>query len=192
MKIFVIRHPQTYWNLERKLQWHLDSDLTQFWIETANKLAENLKNKNITKIISSDLWRCRQTADIASQKLNLNYKTDKLLRERDLGQYNWCYWEDLPKDLDIHNYNFIVPSWESLKQTQSRAINFIENIHKNYDLEENDVLLLVVHSWIMKALVSYAQDKHFTDKLNNTTQQTIWEFELKNNKLSLINKWEVK
>ncbi len=89
MIIYLIRHPQTEWNIKRKVQGHKDSPLTKSGKELATKMGNLLKNKNIKKIISSDLGRCVQTAEIVSKKIgDVRIIFTNNLRERDFGELN--------------------------------------------------------------------------------------------------------
>jgi len=192
MKIFVIRHSQTQWNKEWKLQWHLDSPLTDFWIETAQKLAGNLAWKNITKIISSDLWRCVQTAEIVWKKLNINnFEKDKLLRERSFWDYDWEYREKIVEELDLNDFELVAPNWESCRQVENRIMSFLGDFQEKFKLKKEDNVLIVTHHWILKNFLSIANNNDFNDESNKTTQQTIWEFNLEDNKLRFISKHEI-
>lgn len=188
MKIFVIRHPQTQWNLQWILQWHLDSPLTDFGIETANKLANNLKEKNITKIISSDLWRCKQTSNIIWKELGLDYEIDRLLRERDFWDYNGKDKEETKNKIDLDDFELVLPNWESIKQMSERVIDFINNFQEKYNLTKEDNVLLVAHHWIVLSLLYYSTNK---DNIK-FYQNIIWEFEFLNWKLEFKNIEELK
>ena len=80
--LILIRHGETVWNREGRIQGHLDSPLTPEGITQAEACALRLKTEIIDHIIASDLERVRRTADIlnASMKLPIFYET--ALRER--------------------------------------------------------------------------------------------------------------
>lgn len=60
MVIYIVRHPETEYHKKGLTQGHDDSPLTKRGIKTAEKLGQLLKNKNISKLFSSDLGRCIQ------------------------------------------------------------------------------------------------------------------------------------
>ncbi len=68
MKLFVVRHGETDWNVERRLQGQTDIELNENGIRQANKLKQDLNDKdcNIDLIISSPLKRAKKTAEIIS------------------------------------------------------------------------------------------------------------------------------
>ena len=99
MLFYTIRHPQTEWHIQKRLQGHKDSKLTEFGIKTAMKLGKYLKNENITKIFSSDLGRCSQTAKIVANILDVPIECSNELRERNFGKLNG------EKNVEITDYD---------------------------------------------------------------------------------------
>ena len=68
MKIYVIRHGQTDWNVAGKCQGRTDIELNETGIEQAKQAKEQLKNYNIDQIICSPLKRTRKTAEIINER----------------------------------------------------------------------------------------------------------------------------
>ncbi|NLE01703.1 MAG: histidine phosphatase family protein [Fibrobacter sp.] len=83
--LYSVRHGETEWNRAGIQQGHLNSPLTANGIKQARSLAKGLSGRGIEVIISSDLGRASQTADIIAKDLNLPLNTDNRLRERNLG-----------------------------------------------------------------------------------------------------------
>ncbi|SDN86657.1 probable phosphoglycerate mutase [Paenibacillus sp. yr247] len=82
-----IRHGSTEWNRLGKLQGQLDTDLTEEGREQARLLGLRLAKEGWDGIISSDLKRARETAQIVSELSGIPFlRTDKRLRERKYGQ----------------------------------------------------------------------------------------------------------
>lgn len=73
MKIYIARHGQTEWNKLNKICGLTDVDLTALGREQAGKLAEDLKDKNISVIISSPLKRAMDTAGYVSGETGAVY-----------------------------------------------------------------------------------------------------------------------
>lgn len=90
---YIARHGETEWNALRLTQGHSDSPLTEKGIQDAKDLAEKLKHEKFDMIFSSDLLRAQRTAEIIALEHNLLVKTNKLLRERNMG-----YLEGKPKE----------------------------------------------------------------------------------------------
>ena len=66
--IYLVRHGQTDWNIEKKTQGHTDIPLNGTGKRQAEELAEKIADLKIDRIISSDLLRARETAEIMNWK----------------------------------------------------------------------------------------------------------------------------
>ncbi|TXK81392.1 histidine phosphatase family protein [Paenibacillus sp. N3.4] len=81
-----IRHGSTEWNRLGKLQGQLDTDLTEEGREQARLLGMRLAKEDWAGIISSDLTRAKETAQIVSELSGIPFlHTDRRLRERKYG-----------------------------------------------------------------------------------------------------------
>ena len=90
---YIFRHGQTIWNAEGRPQGQhpYPVPLTMTGREQAAELAAKLADKKIKTLISSDLLRARQTAEIVAEKLGLKVEFDPRLREVDYGELNGMY-----------------------------------------------------------------------------------------------------
>ena len=57
MKIYLVRHGETVWNVENRIQGRLDSPVTEVGIRQISALCRDLADKSITSIIASPLGR---------------------------------------------------------------------------------------------------------------------------------------
>ena len=85
MKIYVIRHGQTNWNKERKIQGHTDIELNEEGIKQAEKAYEDIRKLKIDMVICSPLKRTRKTAEIITKDRNCPIIYDESLIERGFG-----------------------------------------------------------------------------------------------------------
>lgn len=83
MKLILIRHGQTEWNVEQRLQGWSDSPLTKQAIHQMYEMA--LPELDNPKLYSSDLGRARESAQILAERLKLELVLDQRLRERGFG-----------------------------------------------------------------------------------------------------------
>jgi 2,3-bisphosphoglycerate-dependent phosphoglycerate mutase len=88
--LLLVRHGETDWNADGRLQGHTDRPLSDYGRRQAQKLAEELEGEEIDAIYSSDLARARETAEIVGRRLGLPVELDPDLREKD-----WGTWEGL-------------------------------------------------------------------------------------------------
>lgn len=85
-RLFVIRHGETAWNLETRIQGHIDIPLNDKGRWQAERLALALQDEGIEAIYSSDLLRAQHTAQAIAQATGLPLTLDTALRERHFGR----------------------------------------------------------------------------------------------------------
>lgn len=83
--VTLVRHGQTDWNAETRLQGHTDNPLNDTGRAQAKEAGEALKGQEFDVILSSDLKRAKETADIIAAEIGGTVEVEPLLRERDLG-----------------------------------------------------------------------------------------------------------
>ena len=94
-EIFLIRHGETAWNAERRLQGHLDIPLNEEGVRQAAALARALAGERVDMIISSDLSRAASTARAVAEHHGLPLHTDASLRERCFGAFEGLLYDEL-------------------------------------------------------------------------------------------------
>lgn len=85
LQVYLVRHGETQWNAERRIQDQSDSPLTAKGEQQAMQVATRAKELGITHIISSDLGRTRRTAEIIAQACGCDIIFDSRLRELNMG-----------------------------------------------------------------------------------------------------------
>lgn len=143
-------------------------------IEQSNKLAQYLKNMQneykIQKIISSDLNRAKQTADIINSELELPIEYTEKLREMNNGELAGMLNEDAEKLYPGVYYNTLemdekYPNGESPIEFYNRiAENFREIIDENKNL---DNIMLVTHSGVINIIYHIVTGKEWSNKKKN-------------------------
>lgn len=99
MRISVIltRHTQTFWNAERRYSGQRDVPLNEIGRQQARNLARSLDGLPVRRIISSDLIRSKETAQIIGEEWNTIVEIDPRLREVDVGEVTGMVKEDAEK-----------------------------------------------------------------------------------------------
>ncbi|GAB6049362.1 histidine phosphatase family protein [Hydrogenophilus islandicus] len=89
MDLIIVRHGQTAWNREKRLQGHLDLPLDATGREQAEAVGRRLKTFPIAAVVSSDLCRAVETAQIALTASAIAHPlaTNPQLRERHCGHF---------------------------------------------------------------------------------------------------------
>ncbi len=86
-RIVAIRHGQTAWNVDTRIQGQLDIGLNETGRWQAQRLAQALAHEPLAAVYSSDLHRARDTAHALAHGAGLEVRTDAGLRERDFGLF---------------------------------------------------------------------------------------------------------
>ena len=89
-ELLLVRHGETDWNAEGRLQGHTDRPLSDYGRRQARELADELDGEEFEAVYASDLARARETAEILGERLGL-----PVVLEPDLREKNWGSWEGL-------------------------------------------------------------------------------------------------
>lgn len=152
MKIHIIRHGQTDWNLLNKIQGKIDIELNQNGILQAKNIINKINNYNFDLIICSPLKRAKQTAEIINRDKNIKIIYDKALIERDFGDFEGTisnFDEDPLYNLKL---NIKTKNIETAKQLYIRVSNLLDYIKDNLN-DKN--ILLVTHGGTSRAIEAY-------------------------------------
>jgi probable phosphoglycerate mutase len=96
-RILAIRHGQTAWNADKRIQGQLDLPLDAMGLRQAERLAEALADEPITAVYSSDLSRAVQTAAPLVERKQLPLRPDPALRERSFGEFQGRTFEEVTR-----------------------------------------------------------------------------------------------
>lgn len=86
-RICIIRHGETDWNVEKRIQGHTDIPLSENGRAQALAMAFNAAHQRFQAIYSSDLARAQETAQLLAQREGLEVKLLPQLRERHFGVF---------------------------------------------------------------------------------------------------------
>lgn len=158
LQVYLVRHGETEWNVARRIQGQSDSPLTANGVRQAQQVAEKVKSAGITHIISSDLGRTRQTAEIIAQACGCEVITDSRLRELNMGVLEQREIATLNTQEEAWRKSLIdgtpdgrIPQGESMAELASRMQ---AALNQCLDLPENSRPLLVSHGIALGCLLS--------------------------------------
>ncbi len=143
--LLLVRHGETDWNAEGRLQGHTDRPLSDYGRRQARRLAEELDGEELEALYSSDLSRARETAEIVGQRLGLPTVLDPDLREKD-----WGTWEGLSA-VERDRVEFVGESTEAHQERMLRALRTIAERHP-----ESARILVVTHGGSMRRVQTAA------------------------------------
>jgi len=149
MNLYVVRHGETVWNLEKKVQGITDIPLTDKGRKEAEELQVLIKTLNLDVVISSPLERTRETAKILVNSC-LPINIDDRIKERDWGMNEgalidtvdtWDCWDVI--------LNTKVQNIECIQDFMYRVSNFIEEIKIKY---KDKNVLVVTHGAVSRVI----------------------------------------
>lgn len=100
MRLYLLRHGQTEWNIEGKIQGKTDIPLNETGLRQARCLAEGMREREISAVYSSPLLRAAQTAEILAEEKGLSVSVLPELREVDFGLWEGRSWTEV--DAEFH------------------------------------------------------------------------------------------
>lgn len=145
--IGLLRHGQTDWNIDFRLQGITDIPLNETGLAQAKAAAAILQAADWDFIASSPLTRARQTADIIAERLGVaEVAIEPLLLERSFGDAEGMTHEQWKKDFP----DGMPPGGESLETLRDRAHELLARL---LDVYRGTRVLTVSHGALIRKLV---------------------------------------
>ena len=158
IKLFLVRHGQTQWNLEGRYQGITNTKLTKEGEKQAELAAKYLSRVDFAGFYSSPIGRTIETAETFKKILNKDYQIKGNLKELNFGK-----WEGLVFDDIIAKYGTDFQNWiknpfenpptggESFNDIIKRGSQEIDNILKENEDDSN--ILLITHGGFIVAML---------------------------------------
>lgn len=138
-RLILIRHGQTDWNATGRWQGQADPPLNAAGRAQAAETVGELQDKGLRALISSDLRRARETADILAVWLGLSVQPEPRLREINLGDWQGLYTDEIerrwPREKQLwHTSPLAVrpPNGETIEELAARVIAAADAIARQY------------------------------------------------------------
>jgi broad specificity phosphatase PhoE len=138
MRILLVRHGQTDWNVEKRAQGHTDIPLNAMGIEQSVRTAKALANEGIKKVLSSDLKRASETARTIAESIGGQLEIDPALREQSFGEWEGAPYPEvginigfLADRLGIPRHEVVPERGESHQMVWNRIKPVIQKIQKD-------------------------------------------------------------
>ena len=161
----LIRHAQTVWNREKKIQGYSDSPLTAEGKLQASRWGKILDQFSWNRLLASDTGRALATAEIINAYLKLPMAIDSRLKEQDWGQWVEKTFPQIeaeaPQVLDeqIHaGWDFCPPGGEDRKSVLKRSQRALQEASDRWPGEN---ILVVTHEGVIKSLVYHLSSRKF-------------------------------
>ena len=161
----LIRHAQTVWNREKKIQGHSDSPLTAEGENQAASWGRILAQFAWGQILASDAGRALATAGIINASLKIPLTIDSRLKEQDWGQWEAKTVRQIEAEarqvLDEQvnaGWDFCPPGGESRRSVWKRSQQALADAAQRYSGQN---ILVVSHEGIVKSLIYHLCGRKF-------------------------------
>jgi probable phosphoglycerate mutase len=155
-RVLAIRHGETAWNVDGRIQGQLDVPLNDMGRWQVHRLALALADENIAAIYSSDLVRALETAQAVARASGDAIVTDTGLRERGFGVFEGlsyteinARWPELAERWRKRDPEFGAPGGETLNQFYTRSTATATRLAA---LHPGQTIALVSHGGVMDCL----------------------------------------
>jgi probable phosphoglycerate mutase len=155
-RIIAIRHGETAWNVDTRIQGHLDIPLSANGRWQAERLASALQDEAIAAIYASDLTRAWETAQYVGQLQGVPLTKEIGLRERDFGDFEGKTFAEIEMLLPEQSMRwrkrdpeFSPTGGESLIALRARVLEAAERLAAQHPGEQ---IALVGHGGVMDVL----------------------------------------
>jgi 2,3-bisphosphoglycerate-dependent phosphoglycerate mutase len=155
-ELLIIRHGETDWNRERRLQGHIDIELNALGLEQADRLGRALAQESLDVLISSDLKRARQTAEAIARYQKITVQPDRHWRERAYGDCEGLTYDDWARVNPVEyaawknrELDLIPQGGESLRQFFQRIEAVAHTTAQQYSGQR---IAVVVHGGVLDIL----------------------------------------
>jgi broad specificity phosphatase PhoE len=180
-RVYIVRHGETEWNAQGRIQGHTDISLSEKGLEQARTVARRLVEVTFDVAYSSDLSRTRETAQIILGERNITLHATPQLREYNKGifegltvhEYSLRYPELYRASL-VNDPDFAPPGGETIRQTTARMAQFVAQFRKRH---LDDTALIVGHGGSLRSLIV---------ALLSLPLEANWKFVMRNCALSII------
>ena len=161
----LIRHAQTVWNREKKIQGHSDSPLTDAGIVQATRWGRILEQFSWNRLLASDTGRALATAEIIGAYLKIPLTGDPRLREQDWGRWAGKTIAQLKAEQPLElaeqtnaGWDFRPPDGEDRRSVLARSRAALQDAFTRWPGEN---ILVVTHEGVIKCLVYHLSGRQF-------------------------------
>ena len=175
LKLYIVRHGETEWNVIKRFQGQLNTPLTEKGIEKLKETGKELEDVTFEEVYTSELERTVNSAEIILNENN-GYKNNKLELQK-LAELNEVYfgvWQGLtyeevflkyPEEANnyfynVKNYNAENVEAENLKDALER---FLKGINKILNRHKSGNILVVTHGTVFEMFINYVENKSIFD-----------------------------
>ena len=155
-RVLLIRHGETAWNVDARIQGHLDIELNDKGRWQAQQLAASLAMEKIDAIYSSDLSRAFETATAVARRQGREVNIEPLLRERHFGIFQGRQFKEVEKEMPEQaarwrqrDPDFCPEGGESIRLFYARCVDTAARLAAAHP---DQTIALVAHGGVLDCL----------------------------------------
>ena len=163
-RIIAIRHGETTWNVDTRIQGRLDIPLNATGRSQAARMAQALKHEPIAAVYASDLVRAWETAEYLGRAHGLPVNAEAGLRERGFGDFEGMTFAEIEARLPDQSMRwrkrdpeFAPAGGESLVALNRRVVEAVERLAAQHP---GELIAVVGHGGVMDVLYRAAARLH--------------------------------
>lgn len=159
MLVYLLRHGETDWNKEKRIQGCTDIPINEYGRELARKTRDGLKDTKFDMCLCSPLCRARETASIVLEGRDVPIEPCDAVREMNFGEYEGLPSSEEPMKTIWHNFFHDTESYvasktgESVEELLARAGEFLAHLSSNPDYQDKRILVST-HGAAMTAMIN--------------------------------------
>ena len=175
LKLYIVRHGETEWNVIKRFQGQLNTPLTEKGIKKLKETGKKLENVTFEEIYTSELERTVNSAEIILNE-NRGYKNNKLKLKKlaELNEVHFGVWQGLTYEEvflkypeEANNYFYNVKNYkaenvkaENLKDALER---FLRGINKILSSNKSGNILVVTHGTVFEMFINHVGNNDIFD-----------------------------
>jgi probable phosphoglycerate mutase len=193
LDILLIRHGETDWNVDKRLQGHIDIPLNAEGLRQAAALGRVLENEPLDAIYASDLQRARDTAQAVATLQGRAVQIDPALRERCYGGFEGLQHHDIeqryPEDFAAWKSRELDARYpageriaETMREFSGRAVGAVSAIVREGVADGHRKIAIVTHGGVLECIYRWARQTGFAqardfDIFNASINRLQWDGE---------------
>ncbi len=203
MLVYLVRHGQTDYNKEGRIQGQMDVPLNKKGRHQAKETSKKLKNVQFAHAFSSDLKRAKQTAQIILENNihnGISVKLDKRLREKQYGVWEGITWNKvherhpkLKREINDRPLRWAATDGENMRQMFQRIKDFLLDLKSTIKKERGksnqskNSILVVSHNSPIRLMLVLAKQIPWPEyrKIGHISNTQVCVLEFKNDRFSI-------
>ena len=175
LKLYIVRHGETEWNVIKRFQGQLNTPLIEKGIKKLKETGKKLENVLFDEVYTSELGRTVASAEIILNE-NRGYKNKKreLKKLAELNEVYFGVWQGLTYEEvflkypeEGNNYFYNVKNYKAenveAEKLEDALERFLKGINKILDSHESGNILVVTHGTVFEMFMNYVANNSIFD-----------------------------